>query len=156
MALFTYKWLNKVDRKGRVSIPARFRSELAGQVHRGVAVYPSIDGTRSLTGCGADVLDDYSDRFRNANPFAPAYADARRALFSNVELLNVDGDGRVQLTADLLAHAGITTHAFFVGMGHEFRVWEPETYNAMKSAEPEASPEERANLELPPAPGGNR
>ena len=78
------------------------------------------------------------------------------ALFSSVELLNIDSDGRVLLTADLLAHAGITTHALFVGMGHEFQVWEPEAHNAMKSATRERSPEALATLELPPPPGGNR
>ena len=55
MALFTYTFVNKVDRKGRVSVPASFRNELARQSFNGVAVYPSIDGSKSLTGCEEDV-----------------------------------------------------------------------------------------------------
>ena len=156
MALFTGKVVNKVDRKGRVSVPARFRSELAGQPFQGIAVYPSVDGSSSLTGSGIDVLNDYKDRFRSTNPFAEPFTDARMALFSDVELLPLDADGRVLLPADLLAHANITTHAFFVGMGDLFRIWEPEAGNVALRKVQGKSPEERARLELPPAPGGER
>ena len=156
MALFVGKAVNKVDRKGRVSVPARFRSALAGQTFHGVAVFPSTDGSKSLTCCGEDVIDELSRRFRSANPFAPTYTEARMAFFSAVEKLPFDGDGRVLLPADLLAHAEITTRAAFVGAGHEFRIWEPDAYEAAARAMKKKSLEALATLELPPLPGGER
>ena len=156
MALFTGRLVNKVDRKGRVSVPAGFRNQLAGQTFHGVAVYPSVDGSSSLTGSGTDVLQELSERFSSTNPFAASYNDARMALFSAVQLLSFDGDGRVLLPGDMLVHAGITTHAAFVGMGNQFQIWEPDAVEAVLRAVREKSPEERAKLELPPAPGGER
>ena len=156
MALFTGRVVNKVDRKGRVSVPASFRNQLAGQTFHGVAVYPSVDKSPSLTACGLDVLEGLGDRFRATSPFDPSYTDARMALFAEVQQLPLDSDGRVLLTADLLEHCGITTHAAFIGMGDLFRIWEPDTADAALRAVREKSPEERAQLQLPPTPGVER
>ena len=139
MALFTYTFVNKVDRKGRVSVPASFRNELARQSFNGVAVYPSIDGSKSLTGCEEDVLRQWSETYRADDPFDTDSTRKRMRLFSGVQRLPLDSDGRVLLPAELLAHAGITTHAKFVGMGHEFQIWDPATFEAAEDAEEEHS-----------------
>lgn len=156
MALFTGKAVNKVDRKGRVSVPARFRNELAGQSFHGVAVYPSVNGSKSLTGCGEDVLRQWSDAYRGNDPFDTDSTSKRMQLFSTVERLPFDADGRVLLPADLLAHAGITTHAEFVGMGHEFQIWEPATLKAVRDAEQKEAAGDPAGPESPPTPGEDR
>ena len=135
MALFTYTFVNKVDRKGRVSVPASFRNELARQSFNGIAVYPSIDGSKSLTGCEEEVLRQWSDNYRADDPFDTVSTKKRIRLFSAVQRLPLDPDGRVLLPAELLAHAGITTHAAFVGMGHEFQIWDPATFEADGDAE---------------------
>ena len=137
MALFTYTFVNKVDRKGRVSVPAPFRNELARQSFNGIAVYPSIDGTTSLTGCEEEVLRQWSDNYRADDPFDTVSTKKRMRLFSSVQRLPLDADGRVLLPAGLLAHAGIGTHATFVGMGHEFQIWDPATFEAAEDAEEE-------------------
>jgi len=141
VALFTYTFVNKVDRKGRVSVPASFRNELARQSFNGVAVYPSIDGTKSLTGCEEEVLRQWSDNYRADDPFDTVSTKKRMKLFSSVQRLPLDADGRVLLPSELLAHAGITTHAAFVGMGHEFQIWDPATFEAAEDAEEEQSAE---------------
>ena len=145
MALFTYTFVNKVDRKGRVSVPASFRNELARQSFNGVAVYPSIDGTKSLTGCEEEVLRQWSDNYRADDPFDTVSTKKRMRLFSSVQRLPLDADGRVLLPSELLAHAGITTHAAFVGMGHEFQIWDPATFEAAEDAEEEQSAEPGAD-----------
>ena len=156
MALFTYTFVNKVDRKGRVSVPASFRNELARQSFNGVAVYPSIDGSKSLTGCEEDVLRQWSDTYRADDPFDTVSTRKRMRLFSAVQRLPLDSDGRVLLPGELLAHAGIATHAAFVGLGHEFQIWDPATLEAARKAEQGQSSEDAAEPELPPAPGGDR
>ena len=148
MALFTYTFVNKVDRKGRVSVPASFRNELGRQSFNGIAVYPSIDGSKSLTGCEEDVLRQWSDKYRADDPFDTDSTKKRMRLFSTVQRLPLDSDGRVLLPAGLLAHAGITTHATFVGLGHEFQIWEPATYDASQESEEGQSAE--------PAPEGEQ
>lgn len=151
MALFTYTFVNKVDRKGRVSVPASFRNELARQSFNGIAVYPSIDGSKSLTGCEEDVLRHWSDTYRGDDPFDTVSTKKRMKLFSAVQRLPLDADGRVLLPGELLAHAGIATHASFVGMGHEFQIWDPATLEAAKDAEEEQSSRDAAGTDRPPA-----
>ena len=153
VALFTGKAINKVDRKGRVSVPAGFRNELAKQSLHGVAVYPSLNGSKSLTGCGEDVLRQWSDSYRGDDPFDTDTTDKRMKLFSAVERLPFDADGRVLLPDDLLAHAGITTHAHFVAMGHEFQIWDPATFKAVRDAEKKEADETPAGQEAAPSPG---
>ena len=68
-------------------------------------------------------------------PFDTVSTKKRIRLFSAVQRLPLDPDGRVLLPAELLAHAGITTHAAFVGMGHEFQIWDPATFEADGDAE---------------------
>ena len=156
MALFTGQFESKVDRKGRVSVPARFRNQLVGQTFHGIAVFPSVDGSTSLTASGMDVLETYGNRFGSADPFAPSLSDTRMALFASVEPLPFDGEGRVLLTEELRAHAGITALAAFVGMGNIFQIWQPEALDPVLRAVREMPPGERAKLKLPPAPGGEQ
>ena len=49
MALFLSTFVNKIDRKGRISVPASFRVAVAGQSFHGVILYrshkhPAIEG----------------------------------------------------------------------------------------------------------------
>lgn len=153
MALFTGVIVNKIDRKGRVSVPAPFRATLAGQSFHGIAVYPATDGSSALEGSGIELLEQLSQRFGNANPFSPAYRQARLAIFSNVEQLGFDGEGRVMLTPKLIEHAGITSHAAFAGLGDTFQIWHPDALEAARTAAAANAAEEFAALELPPPSG---
>ena len=131
MALFTGHTVNKVDRKGRVSVPASFRNELVRLSFPGIVVYPSPEGLPAIYGAGIDWLEDLSANFGTANfgtanPFAPKLPKSRMALFGQVERLSFDPEGRVILTRGLMAHAGISDSAAFIGMGETFQIWQPE------------------------------
>lgn len=153
MALFTGHVVNKVDRKGRVSVPAPFRSELAGQSFHGIVAFPAPDGLPAIEGAGIELLQQLSARFSNANPFAPSFRNARMAIFSNVDQIAFDGEGRVVLTPRLIEHAGLTDRAAFVGLGDTFQIWQPERFeDAQKEAMAQAA-KELASMDLPPAPG---
>ena len=125
MALFTGHVVNKMDRKGRVSVPASFRNELV-----------------SLSFPGIDWLQSLSANFGTSNPFAPRLRKARMALFGQVERLVFDPEGRVILTDSLIQHAEITESVAFIGMGETFQIWEPRAgkdflYNAISEASQE-------------------
>ena len=126
MALFTGHTVNKVDRKGRVSVPASFRNELVKLSFPGIVLFPSAEGLAALDGAGIDWLENLSANFGTANPFAPKLPKSRMALFGQVERLGFDPEGRVILTRGLMAHAGISDAAAFIGMGETFQVWQPE------------------------------
>ena len=131
MALFTGHVVNKVDRKGRVSVPASFRNELVRLSFPGIVVFPSPEGLPAIDGAGIDWLENRSAKFGTANPFAPNLPKSRMALFGQVERLSFDPEGRVILTRGLMEHAGISDSAAFIGMGDTFQIWQPEAGDAV-------------------------
>jgi MraZ protein len=147
--LFLSTFVNRVDRKGRVSVPATFRSTLATHRHPHQVVlmpsfkYEAIDGTGSdqLSDMmeGLDTLDQYSDR---RDDLALVFADSRS--------LQIDGEGRIVLPDDLKDHAQIGDEVAFVGLGRMFQMWEPGRFTRHRAEARERSRREGATL----PPGG--
>ncbi|HXP98122.1 MAG TPA: division/cell wall cluster transcriptional repressor MraZ [Telmatospirillum sp.] len=126
MALFVSTFTNKVDRKGRVSVPASFRAALSNQMPQGIVVYPSFTSA-AIEGCGNDFLEQLADSTTAAfDLFSPEQDDLNTLIFSSSHQLAWDPEGRVILPEEILAHANITEQAAFVGKGRTFQIWEPE------------------------------
>lgn len=146
MAVFLSTIANKVDKKGRVSVPATFRAALEEEKSGGVILYPSFKHP-CLEGCGderieqiaasIDALDQFSEEVENLNTIL---ADSVR--------LTVDGDGRIMLPKDLADFAGIGETAMFVGQGKSFQVWEPKAYEAYRLEARERARRSGATLRL--------
>ncbi len=119
----------RLDSKGRVSIPAAFRTVLSRDGYDGLFCYPSPD--RSAIDAGGHALMTEIDAL--IARFAP-YSEEREqwsaALYGTSETLKIDGEGRVVLTDTLRLHVGITDAATFVGLGHKFQIWEPGQFRA--------------------------
>ncbi len=56
--------------------------------------------------------------------------DLSAMLFADARPLAFDVTGRIIIPADLLAHAGITDTAVFVGRGNSFQIWNPDAFRA--------------------------
>src|SRR5437764_6420856 len=124
--LFLSTYVNKVDRKGRVSVPATFRSSLEGQRFHGIVVFPSFQ-LPALDGTGGDYMEELGERLETLEPFSAEYNDLSM-LFAESRQLPFDSEGRVILTDDLKEHAHIDTEAMFVGRGSMFQIWEPSRF----------------------------
>jgi MraZ protein len=147
MALFLTTYYNKVDRKGRVSVPAAFRTALEKEGHDDIVVFPSFTSS-ALEGCSIDYIDDLADRTAESyDPFSPEHDDLKTLIFSSCHRLAWDPEGRVALPEAILQHAGITDQAAFVGQGRNFQIWEPEAYKIH-----EAEARARALVNRPPIP----
>jgi MraZ protein len=132
MAVFTGTHQNKLDAKGRVSIPAQFRSVLKKNSHAGEAaatatVYlrrshqnPCIEGWTELgfEALSEPVANDY-------NLFSQEHEDFVMALFGDAALLESDKEGRISLPEKMIAHAGISDAVTFIGTRNNFQIWEP-------------------------------
>lgn len=127
--LFLSTFTNRLDSKGRVSIPAPFRAVLTRDGFEGLFVHPSVES--EAVDCGGFALLREIDSLLNA--YAP-YSEERDilavALQGMSEMLKVDPEGRVVLSESCKARAGIETEATFVGMGHKFQIWEPARFQA--------------------------
>ena len=58
-------------------------------------------------------------------PFSEAREELATVLYGAAETLRFDPEGRVVLTESLKTHAGITDQVVLVGLGPNFRIWEP-------------------------------
>lgn len=130
MALFVGQHLNKIDKKGRTSVPKQFRATLDQQSFRGFYAYPSFKFP-AITACSEDFMMLLSDSLMaETDFFSDDQDDLGAVILENASQLGMDSEGRVILPQALLDHANITDEALFVGRGREFHIWEPAAYKA--------------------------
>ncbi len=150
MGLFLSKYLNRVDRKGRVSVPASFRVELADESFAGIIVRPSFVSP-AIDACGRDALQELQRGVGRFNPFTEERAGFANAIFARSHPVSWDGEGRVILPGELLQHAGIVGRALFVGLGDTFQIWEPDRYAHVEREAIELARQQRTELAIRPA-----
>jgi MraZ protein len=134
MDRFVSTYINKIDAKGRVSVPASFRAVLERDGYPGgIYCYPSLDAP--ALDAGGQRLAETIDRLLAS---LPDYSDERDelsvALYGDVVTLAIDQDGRIVLPETLRAHAGLSTHVAFVGLGQKFQLWEPARFEARRAS----------------------
>ena len=148
MPLFLSTYVNKVDKKGRVSVPARYRAALAGQLFNGVIAFPSYVNPAIEAG-GLDFVAGLQDRLGAYDPFSEESDDLAASIMSESHELAFDGEGRIVLPQVLMAHAGITTHAAFVGRGNRFQIWQPDSAERNKVEARQRAVHHRGRLDRP-------
>ena len=146
MAVFLSTYVNKIDRKGRVSVPAAFRAALAPVSTKGIVAYRAVK-LAAIEGSGVDRAEDLSRRIDRL-PELSDERDALSAILGELRQLDFDGEGRIVLPSDLVRHANLSDAAVFVGCGPTFQIWEPERFRRHQD-EMRARIRERG-LTLPP------
>ena len=130
---FVSRVTNKIDRKGRVSIPAPFRQVLSRDGYEGLYCYPSID--MEAVDCGGNLLLNEIERnLTRYTPFSEDHDLLSTAFYGSSVHLTVDGEGRIGLTPLLLEITGITDEVTFVGQGYKFQIWEPSRFQTYELA----------------------
>ncbi len=127
MALFLSTFTNKIDKKGRVSVPASFRNALAGQEFHGIIAYASFINP-CIEACGFDRIAKLSASIESLEPFSEERDAFATAILGGAVQLSFDGEGRVLLPETLLEGAAIKEQALFVGKGETFEIWQPEAF----------------------------
>ncbi len=118
---------NRIDAKGRVSIPADFRKVLAGREFEGVYCFPAFTG--ATLECGGDeLIDDLNAMISEMEMFDDDREAFELVVMGETKKLSLDATGRIQLPEEFLAHADLDGSATFVGRGDRFQIWKPETY----------------------------
>lgn len=129
MDRFLSNAVNKVDKKGRVSIPASFRPALKGQT----TLYSllSVDQPTIEAG-GPELIEVGERRLAQMDPLSPDYEYLSLLIHGDSSMMKIDGEGRVILSDLVLEHTGIKDSVSFVGRGHFFQIWEPERFNVYR------------------------
>ena len=143
MFLSTYE--NKLDKKGRVSVPASFRSYLSSLGFNGVVCYPSFNN-QSIEAWPQDRIEKISNTIDSLNPFEEKRDFFATSILSESINLQFDGEGRISLTEKLLKHAKIKSTMLFVGQGKTFQIWEPTIFEKFRVNAKRKSNLHRASL----------
>lgn len=125
--MFVSTTTNGIDAKGRVSVPADFRTTVAAQGFAGVYVWRSPHGGY-LEGGGQRLLEDYADFIEDMDPYDPARTAHERVIFGGAKALMFDSTGRVSLPREFMDHAALEKQAVFIGMGQRFEIWDPHAH----------------------------
>jgi len=144
--------LNAVDAKGRVSVPASFRSQVElrvkiygveGDQDRGkelmVAPAPGAVCLRAYDVVGQrQLLTEISESVADlpAAQRREALAAARRSELGNLLPVSFDGAGRMVLPQLLRDLAEIDDLAYFIGVGDHFEIWSPAKARAALADDP--------------------
>jgi MraZ protein len=129
--MFLSSYENKLDKKGRVSVPASFRSHLSNLGYNGVVCYPSFNH-QSIEAWPQDRIEKISNTIDSLNPFEEKRDFFATSILSESMNLQFDSEGRISLTPKLLKHAKIKNSMLFVGQGKTFQIWEPTIFEKFK------------------------
>jgi len=130
MFLSTYE--NKLDKKGRVSVPASFRSHLSNLGYNGVICYPSFNN-QCIEAWPQNRIEQISNSIEALNPFEEKKDYFATSILSESINLQFDKEGRISLTKKLLQHAKIKSSMLFVGQGKTFQIWEPTGFEKFRA-----------------------
>ena len=143
MFLSTYE--NKLDKKGRVSVPASYRSYLSSLGYNGVVCYPSFNN-QSIEAWPQDRIEKISNTIDALNPFEEKKDYFATSILSESINLQFDTEGRISLTQKLLKHAKIKNSMLFVGQGKTFQIWEPNSFEKFRALSRKKSNINRGSL----------
>lgn len=125
--------INKVDAKGRVSLPSDYRA-IVKELSTEIVCYRSLTSP-CIEGCTEELLDKLATDIENATDFFSETQDnLTNLIFGDARRFTFDSTGRIMLTEKLLKHAGIGDTAVFVGKGRKFQIWNPENWEKKRRA----------------------
>ena len=143
--MFISTFENKLDKKGRVSVPATFRSHLSSLGYNGVVCYPSFTNP-SIEFCPQSRIEKIIETIYSLNPFEENRDVFSTSILANSQQLNFDTEGRVTLTEKLIEHTGVKEKVLFVGQGKTFQMWEPSEFKKFSDEARKKAKSQRSSL----------
>ncbi len=125
--MFLGEFEYKIEEKGRVPIPPRFRSEL----EEGVVLTPGVEKCIVVY-----PLSEWEKLVADLTTGSVARSKLRRlnrAIFATAFSLNIDGQGRIALPVPLREHAGIEDEVVVAGANTYLELWNKEQWEAEKA-----------------------
>jgi len=125
MKIFLSRYLNNIDKKGRTSVPAPYRSvTIPCHDFSGIVAYPSIKH-RCIEACGMERLEELSRIIQNLDPYSEERDAFETIILGQSMQLSFDSEGRVVLPKHLMEYANLGDQASFIGKGLVFEIWNP-------------------------------
>lgn len=127
--LFLSTYLNKIDKKGRVSIPAPFRHIINSQAQTGIIVYQSIKHN-CIEACTYARLKQIKSYIENLDPYSEERDAFETIMLGGSTQLLPDNEGRIVIPDYLRSYAELDTEVYFIGKGEVFEIWQPAKFTS--------------------------
>ena len=143
MVMFAGQYENKLDGKGRVSIPSPFRTEVLDSQpqpavrpsgtgdERQIFIYCSPRHEEVLECCDRAYLENMRKKMMRLDEGSKAREDLIDIYFSRSFRVLIDENGRVMLSKTLRDYAQISKTCLFVGRNDVFEIWNPDKYSQL-------------------------
>ena len=124
---FIGRYLNKVDKKGRVSVPAGWRPSLISKDFSGIIAQSSLS-EKAIDAYPRDYLELLQGKLDLNDPLLEENEYESTVIFGG-SVLSFDSEGRVVLSDSLRNEINLASEALFVGLGRRFRILNPKIFN---------------------------
>ncbi len=117
-----------LDAKGRLSVPTRHREVLSATANGQLTI------TRHPDGCLMIFPRPEWEKFRERIAQVPMSAQwVKRVFLGNAMDVEMDGTGRILISPELRAAAGISKDTVMLGLGSYFELWDKATHDAKEA-----------------------
>ena len=123
--LFLSQYFNKIDKKGRVSLPSSFRSIILSEKKSELILFKSLKFS-AIDGCNYKRINKIAERIDKLEIFSEDQDDFSTSIFSEVVPTNIDKEGRFLIPDFLKQYSNIVDEVKFIGQGNYFQIWEPK------------------------------
>jgi len=107
----------KIDEKGRVPIPPKFR----GLLKAGVVLSPGVEGC--ITVYPLNEWKKLADTLTTGSLSPSKLRMLKRAVFATAFSVKLDGQGRIALPTPLKLHAEIVSEVVMIGANNYLELW---------------------------------
>ena len=128
-----------VDTKGRIAMPTKYRDEINSD-HNGQMVLTVDHGERCLVLYPMSKWEDTEHKLMSLPNLSNAVRDMKRLILGHASDVEMDGQGRLMLSAPLRDYAQMQKKIVLIGQGDKFELWDEESWNVGREGMREAAP----------------
>jgi MraZ protein len=132
MSRFLSNATNRIDAKGRVSVPSAFRSVLAQRNVQELYCFQDFVFPAISVG-GPDLLERFERQIAAEDPFSPDANEMSLLIHGGGVFMKLDAEGRLMVTDFIRGFTGISDEVTFVGRTDHFQLWQPQAFVAAQA-----------------------
>ncbi len=116
-----------LDAKGRLAMPARYRSGLISFCEGRLIV--TADPSKCLLIYPQPAWEPIEQKLNSLSSFDPRTRSLQRLLVGNASDVEMDAAGRILVSPPLRQFAGLSKEVVLVGQGAKFELWDEEQWD---------------------------
>lgn len=121
--MFLGQFVHSIDSKGRITVPVRFREQLAD------GAYVTQGFERNLMIYTTQSFEGLAEQARHLTTTDPEARAIRRVIFGGAADVELDSQGRILVPPFLREYAQLEDEAAIVGAGEYFEIWDANIWS---------------------------